>query len=70
MYEKSASEGQARQKQVRNGRGRVRLYGLWMSIPIGLALEPVFNAASPSAATFRTKPGSEETMDDQGQLIG
>jgi hypothetical protein len=28
LYEKSASEGQARQKQARTGRGRVRLYVL------------------------------------------
>ncbi len=46
LYEKSSSEGQARQKQARKRSLRV----------VNEHSEPVFNEASPSAATFSTEP--------------
>ncbi len=46
LYEKSASEGQARQKQAKKRSLRA----------VNEHFEPVFNAAPPSAGTFRTEP--------------
>ncbi|RCV90560.1 hypothetical protein DU505_06415 [Billgrantia montanilacus] len=51
MYEKSASDGQARQKSAKKGPGsRSSLRG------VNEHVEPLFNAAWPSAGSFRTKP--------------
>ncbi|TRX72782.1 hypothetical protein FM069_21045 [Pseudomonas mangiferae] len=52
-YEKSSSEGQARQKQAKKRRLRA----------VNEQSEPVFNAASPSAGTFRTAPRARATVD-------
>lgn len=46
LYEKSSSEGQARQKWVRKRSLRA----------VNEHSEPIFNEASPSAGTFRTEP--------------